>query len=525
MYTAEKMLEIARAEIGYKEKASNTQLDDKTANAGDKNWTKYARDLHAAGYYQAPKNGYAWCDMWVDWLFMKLAGSKEKGEWLECQTGLYGAGCEWSSNCYRWAGRFDNNPQVGDQIFFGKAGAEEHTGIVEAVDDTYVYTIEGNTSNMVARRKYRRDSDYIVGYGHPRYDEEPATVKPTYTGTPSTSADAEKIWKKLCEKIGNEYGVAALMGNLQAESNLQSDNMENAYQSKLGKTDKTYTEAVDNGSYDNFIRDAVGYGLAQWTYWSRKEALLKAATVEKKSIGDWQMQVDFMLQELQTGYKSVWTALTTATDIRSASDVVLKKYENPANQSEAVQTKRASYGQAWYDKFATKKPEPKPEAPAKPAEPVKPAELKVGDIIEFTGSKHYSSSNAPSGYTCKPGKAKITIIAKGAKHPYHVVKVSGGGSTVHGWVDAADIKGATTEPTAPAPVETWTPKVGDIVNFKGNAHCVSAYSKTGKPCKPGKAKITEIHRPGKVNYPYHLVAVSGGSTVYGWVARDTFEKA
>lgn len=100
MYTVKKLLAIAIAELGYMEKETNSMLDHKTANAGDGNWTRYARDLHAAGYYQAPKNGYAWCDMFVDWLFYKLTGSKEKGEYLECQTGLYGAGCEWSSDPY-----------------------------------------------------------------------------------------------------------------------------------------------------------------------------------------------------------------------------------------------------------------------------------------------------------------------------------------------------------------------------------------------------------------------------------------
>ena len=73
-YTASKLLEIARGELGYKEKETNSQLDNPTANAGDGNWTKYARDLHSAGYYQAAKNGYAWCDMFVDWCFWQLAG-------------------------------------------------------------------------------------------------------------------------------------------------------------------------------------------------------------------------------------------------------------------------------------------------------------------------------------------------------------------------------------------------------------------------------------------------------------------
>lgn len=67
------------------------------------------------------------------------------------------------------------------------------------------------------------------------------------------------------------------------------------------------------------------------------------------------------------------------------------------------------------------------------------AGLAVGDVVTFAGSKHYTSSNASNGKACKSGKATITKIAKSGKHPYHLVKVAGGGSTVHGWVDTADI--------------------------------------------------------------------------------------
>lgn len=59
---------------------------------------------------------------------------------------------------------------------------------------------------------------------------------------------------------------------------------------------------------------------------------------------------------------------------------------------------------------------------------------KVGDIVNFTGSTHYSSSNSDRAVSCKPGKAKITQTYKG-KHPYHLVRISGGGATVYGWVD------------------------------------------------------------------------------------------
>ena len=65
--------------------------------------------------------------------------------------------------------------------------------------------------------------------------------------------------------------------------------------------------------------------------------------------------------------------------------------------------------------------------------------IKVGDEVDFTGTKHYTSSNANNGKSFKPGKAKVTQIASTGKHPYHLVKSTGSASTVYGWVDAADI--------------------------------------------------------------------------------------
>lgn len=480
-YTVSKLLEIARAELGYKEKETNSQLDDKTANAGDGNWTKYARDLHSAGYYQAAKNGYAWCDMFVDWCFWKLGGSKEKGEWLECQTGLYGAGCEWSSDCYRRAGRFDKNPRPGDQIFFGKTDAEEHTGIVEKIEDGKVHTIEGNASNMCKRCTYSLTSSKIVGYGHPRFDEETEVEEEDepITGTPSTgSVDDEKtIWNFLMVHIDNEYGVAGLMGNLYAESALRSNNLQQSYETKLGYNDTTYTTAVDNGSYDNFVKDAAGYGLAQWTYWSRKQAMLEFHQSKKKSIGDLQTQLEFLAKELSESYKGVWSDLKNATSILAASNSVLLKFERPANQGESVQKKRAEYGQKYYDKYAdlpvTNKPEA-PEAPTTPAE----LEFKVGDIVNFNGTNHYASANASTGPKVKASKAKITAIHKSGKHPYHCRAVNDAGAFiggVYGWVNAADLSAIVAETPAPKPTTPTTPvtpaaiKKGDIVSIAKNA--------------------------------------------------------
>lgn len=188
-YTASKLVAIAEAEVGYLEKKSNADLDSKTGNAGNKNYTKYARDLHNAAYYQANKNGYEWCEVFNDWCHWIASGKDAKlAQEVIYQKGLYGAGCVWSAKCYRDAGRFYSTPKVGDQIYFGTKGNETHTGIVYKVDGSKVYTIEGNTSGAsgviangggVCKKSYSLSYDKIVGYGRPNYEVE--TVKPTET--------------------------------------------------------------------------------------------------------------------------------------------------------------------------------------------------------------------------------------------------------------------------------------------------------------------------------------------------------
>lgn len=450
----------------------------------------------------------------------------------------------------------------------------------------------------------------------------------------------EKIWNYLKAQGLTDCGVAGLMGNLYAESGLIPTNLQNSYEKKLGYTDATYTEAVDSGAHSNFVRDSAGYGLAQWTYWSRKQALLDYAKAAGKSVGDLETQLGFLMQELAGSFKAVLNALKSATTVKAASNAVLLQFERPADQSAAVQTKRAGYGQTYYDKYAAKDAEKEETTVAtkittaaqlaercldvaqnyktlyvmgcfgapmtaankkrytqnhtynkqaartkminavsadtfgfdcvclikgllwgwcgdktktyggasyavngvpdigadtmitkckdvstagwanmevgealwvkghigiyignglavectpswenkvqvtavknigaksgynartwtkhgklpyvtytgatistpatgsgstsKPGTGATTAvgDLKVGDIVEFTGDTHYTNSNAATGVKCKPGKAKVTVIAKGAKHPYHLVKEAGGGSTVYGWVDAADI--------------------------------------------------------------------------------------
>ena len=162
------------------------------------------------------------------------------------------------------------------------------------------------------------------------------------------------IWEYLKAQGMTDAGVAGLMGNLYAESGLRPNNLQNSYEGKLGMADAEYTEMVDRGTYANFGNDRAGYGLAQWTYPSRKAALLACAKAARKSIGDLEMQLGFLMQELSTGYKTVLNVLRTTVSVREASDIVLLQFERPADQSEARQKQRAEYGQKYFDKYAKK---------------------------------------------------------------------------------------------------------------------------------------------------------------------------
>ena len=164
----------------------------------------------------------------------------------------------------------------------------------------------------------------------------------------------EKIWSFLKARGLTDAGAAGLMGNLYAESGLRPNNLQNSYEGKLGMTDAEYTERVDSGSYTNFVRDSAGYGLCQWTYWNRKKALLAYAKKAGKSIGDLEMQLGFLMQELASGYKAVLATLKAAASVQAASDAVLLQFERPADQSEAAKVKRAGYGQKYFDKYAQK---------------------------------------------------------------------------------------------------------------------------------------------------------------------------
>lgn len=422
----------------------------------------------------------------------------------------------------------------------------------------------------------------------------------------------EKIWNYLVGKGLSAAGAAGLMGNLYAESALNPKNLQNSYEKKLGYTDATYTTAVDNGSYGNFVHDSAGYGLAQWTFWSRKEGLLAFAQAAGKSIGDLEMQLDFLLKELTEGYKGVLDTLKTASDVQTASDSVLLNFECPADQSTAVKNKRAGYGQNYYKKYAATASTPGNGGTSMTEQELRQKVVSIAQsylgcneadgshkkIIDLYNSHKPLARGYAVKYTdawCSTFASAVAIAAGltdiiptecgcekhiqlfknlgswqendayvpspgdyifydwddngsgdctgSADHVGIVEKVSGktitviegnysnsvkrrtitvNGKNIRGYgvpkysSKATSSGGSTGGSTGTT--TTGSLKVGDVVNFTGSTHYTSANAASGVSCKPGKAKITQIYQLGKSKHPYHLVAVSGGgSTVYGWV--------
>ena len=181
MSEIDQILDIANAEVGYLEKSKKayqedpTVLYDKTRGAGQDNYTKYAKEMDSLNIYNGIKQGYPWCDVWIDWIFMQSVGLDRARELL---IG-WSAGCTQDWNWLKNAGRIVNEPQRGDLIFFRDLS---HIGIIEKVENNKIYTIEGNTSNAaelimnggeVAKKVYDRNSLAIFGFARPNYNNEP----------------------------------------------------------------------------------------------------------------------------------------------------------------------------------------------------------------------------------------------------------------------------------------------------------------------------------------------------------------
>ena len=254
------------------------------------------------------------------------------------------------------------------------------------------------------------------------------------------------------------------------------------------------------------MRDCAGYGLAQWTYWSRKQGLFNFAKAAGRSIGDLEMQLDFLMKELREGYKAVLTMLKTAGSVRQASDAVLLQFERPADQSETAKKRRASFGQKYYDRYA------------KPKEGQAVGTVKPRLTRPEAGNKYYitkASGGWSDAIKGKPVDALCNTLSNCVGYAYGRFNEIGGYGcckylrpvNAENFIQFAGGLAVGQEPKLGACM-VW--RKGATLNGSDGAGHVA----TGKNCKPCEAKVTAIN-PGS-KHPYHVV----GTSVYGWVDED-----
>ena len=163
----------------------------------------------------------------------------------------------------------------------------------------------------------------------------------------------KKIWEYLKAKGFSDVAAAAIMGNMEAESNCISCRLQGDFSTDYQKS-REYTAMVDRGeiSREQFVYNGPGgggYGLCQWTFWSRKAGLYDLAQSQGVSVGDEFIQVEWLVRELfQDEYRSVLSTLQTSGSIRECSDAMIRKYLRPADQSEAVCVQRAKLCKQFY---------------------------------------------------------------------------------------------------------------------------------------------------------------------------------
>ena len=237
----EKLIQVLNGELGYLEKKSNSQLDDKLANAGTANFTKYARDMKKYGAYNV--QGCAWCDCFADWAMVQVVGIQKAHELL----GGWSAYTPTSASYYKKMNRWHtSNPQVGDQIFFKNSVRICNTGWVVEVSGSTIYTIEGNTSGAsgviangggVCKKKYAVSNSRIAGYGRPDWDSV----------NTATLADAQQALKEALKIVPGDATLEDAQKILKQALRIESGTPDTSSNNQVQEVSKNYLSKGDKG--------------------------------------------------------------------------------------------------------------------------------------------------------------------------------------------------------------------------------------------------------------------------------------
>lgn len=427
-------LNVARGELGYHEKNSNAYLDDKTANSGSGNYTKYARDLDALGYfYNGPKQGFPYCDVGYDWCLVKAYGVEAALELLCQPQRSAGAGCYYSAMYYKQRGQFygpGTVPQPVDQIFFTyKPGEVSHTGMVESVSGSTITVIEFNTSDQVARRTYQVGDGSIYGYGRPNWGTAAEDINVPSKPAGETVYDGKTVTELAQEVIAGKWGigaerVAALTAagyDYTAVQSKVNEILSGKPATPAAAATQTPTPAAQNYTVArtveetvfNFCRQVLGlntaatcgalanidkesgfqigaigdagtsFGICQW-HASRNTALRSWCGNNGKDYTTLDGQLWYMKHELETTHTATLNALKAAPDTQQGAYEAAKawciKFEVPADKEAKAEDRGNIARYTYWPKYTGKDP-----AAAAPA-----TEIQTGTAAPATTGETYT---------------------------------------------------------------------------------------------------------------------------------------
>ena len=159
------------------------------------------------------------------------------------------------------------------------------------------------------------------------------------------------MWDYLKYKGYSDYAVSGILANIFAESKCNANNLQSNGNRVLNISDEEFTEKLNNGEYKEFVNDGYGYGLCQWTWYSRKYSLQKYINHCNVSIDNVFAQLDFMIAEIN-GYPTVKKVLENSNNVQEISDTFMCQFERPLDQSVSAKSKRADYALKFFSAYS-----------------------------------------------------------------------------------------------------------------------------------------------------------------------------